>query len=71
MSTPASSPTTNPHRTNNPREESRATRSRPSSEVPTYNEPDEKMGAGDEEINPAPGPSRDAIKKLDQIIQAG
>ncbi len=38
--------------------------------MPAYNEPDEKIGAGDEETNTAPGPSRDTIKKLDQIIQA-
>jgi hypothetical protein len=38
--------------------------------VPAYSEADERMGAGDEEISTAPGPSRDAIKKLDQIIQA-
>jgi len=71
MASPASSPTTNPHRTNNPREETGTTRSRPNSEVPVYHEPDGRMGAGNEEINPAPGPSRDAIKKLDQIIQVG
>lgn len=73
MASPATSPTTNPHRTNNPREESQTTegsRSRATSEVMAYNESGGVSSAGVGEQN-ASGPSRDAIKKLDQIIQVG
>lgn len=37
--------------------------------MPTYNDADEKLVAGEEENNASTGPSKDAIKKLDQIIQ--
>ncbi|KAI9054538.1 hypothetical protein LZ554_001694 [Drepanopeziza brunnea f. sp. 'monogermtubi'] len=47
---PASSPRTNPTRTNNPREES-------------------SSSSGDSGVIAASGPSRDVVKKLDQIIQ--
>lgn len=69
MASPASSPTTNPQRTNNSREDSRPSRSRPTSEVPAYNEADMRTDVHDEENNTSTGPSKDAIKKLDQIIQ--
>jgi autophagy-related protein 13 len=69
MASPASSPTTNPSRTNNPREENRGGHARVSSEVPTYSEQDSGIGAGDEDTNTSTGPSREAVKKLDQIIQ--
>jgi len=60
---PASSPRTNPTRTNNPREES----SRATPDMTGYNEADE--GSGESGVMPSNGPSRDAVKKLDQIIQ--
>ncbi|KAL2069878.1 hypothetical protein VTL71DRAFT_14557 [Oculimacula yallundae] len=49
---PASSPRTNPTRTNNPREEGSSSSS-----------------SGDSGVIAATGPSRDVVKKLDQIIQ--
>ncbi|PQE25424.1 Autophagy-related 13 protein [Rutstroemia sp. NJR-2017a BBW] len=64
---PASSPRTNPTRTNNPREESRTGHSRSYSDMPHYNEVDD--GSGDGGVLPSTGPSREAVKKLDQIIQ--
>jgi autophagy-related protein 13 len=69
MASPASSPTTNPTRTNNQREEGRFTHSRVGSETPTYNEADEGGVASPGSTSAAPGPSKDAVKKLDQIIQ--
>lgn len=60
---PASSPRTNPTRTNNPREESSSLRV--PADTSTYNEGDE--GSGDSGV--MTGPSKDAVKKLDQIIQ--
>jgi autophagy-related protein 13 len=64
---PASSPRTNPTRTNNPREEGSGSHSRSTSDMPGYNEADE--GSGDSGVMASNGPSRDAVKKLDQIIQ--
>jgi len=64
---PASSPRTNPTRTNNPREEGSGYHSRSTSDMPGYNEADE--GSGDSGVMAPNGPSRDAVKKLDQIIQ--
>ncbi|RDL36572.1 Autophagy-related protein 13 [Venustampulla echinocandica] len=64
---PASSPRTNPTRTNNPRDDPQSTRSRASSDMPGYSEGDE--GSEDSGVIAATGPSRDAVKKLDQIIQ--
>jgi hypothetical protein len=64
---PASSPRTNPTRTNNPREEGAASHSRSGSDMPGYNEADE--GSGDSGVIAPNGPSKDAVKKLDQIIQ--
>jgi hypothetical protein len=62
---PASSPRTNPTRTNNPREEGSHTRT--NSDMPAYNEGDD--GSGDSGVMPSNGPSKDSVKKLDQIIQ--
>ena len=67
MASPASSPRTNPTRTNNPREESIGSPSRNGSDLPGYNDGDE--GSGDSGVIAATGPSKDAVKKLDQIIQ--
>lgn len=64
---PASSPQTNPTRTNNPREESRSAHSRTPSDMPHYQEIDDTSGDGGSMV--ATGPSREAVKKLDQIIQ--
>jgi hypothetical protein len=64
---PASSPRTNPTRTNNPRDEGLSPHSRAGSDMPGYNEADE--GSGDSGVIATSGPSRDAVKKLDQIIQ--
>ena len=64
---PASSPRTNPTRTNNPRDEGLSPHSRAGSDIPGYNEADE--GSGDSGVIATSGPSRDAVKKLDQIIQ--
>lgn len=66
MASPASSPTTNPHRTNNQRDESQ-THGRANSETPMYNDADDGTNTGGEVA--ASGPSRDTVKKLDQIIQ--
>ncbi|KAL1840892.1 hypothetical protein VTJ49DRAFT_7634 [Mycothermus thermophilus] len=60
VASPASSPQTNPTRTNNPRDRLRA-----ASDASGQDGGDsESPGSG-----PGSGPSRDAIKKLDQIIQ--
>ncbi|KAL2266050.1 hypothetical protein VTJ83DRAFT_5402 [Remersonia thermophila] len=60
VASPASSPQTNPTRTNNPRDRLRA-----ASDVSGQDGGDpETPGSGS-----GPGPSRDSIKKLDQIIQ--
>jgi autophagy-related protein 13 len=65
---PASSPRTNPTRTNNPREEEGPRpHSRSGSDMPAYSEADE--GSGDSGVMASNGPSKDAVKKLDQIIQ--
>ncbi|KAH6679492.1 autophagy protein-like protein Atg13 [Halenospora varia] len=64
---PASSPRTNPTRTNNPREESAGMHTRTNSDMPGYNEGDE--GSGDSGFIGSNGPSKEAVKKLDQIIQ--
>ncbi len=37
--------------------------------MPAYTDADE--GSGDSGVMPTSGPSRDAVKKLDQIIQVG
>ena len=63
MASPASSPRTNPSRTNNPREESSRAGGTP--EMAGYNDTDE--GSGDSGV--MSGPSKDSVKKLDQIIQ--
>lgn len=66
---PATSPQTNPTRTNNPREgvAAAAGRARAGSEAVTPLEaPSPPEG---QEPAVAPGPSRESIKKLDQIIQ--
>lgn len=65
---PASSPRTNPTRTNNPREEGPSQNSRPSSDIPGYNEEVEEGSEDSEAIAPN-GPSREAMKKMDQILQ--
>lgn len=63
---PASSPTTNPMRTNNPREPPRpAGHSRTGSEA--LAQPPPTAAAAEESADM--GPSRESIKKLDQIIQ--
>lgn len=64
---PASSPTTNPYRTNNPREGSEGGHSRFNSEVPSYNESDDGGIRGDSVV--VSGPSVETKRKLDQIIQ--
>ncbi|KAK3381666.1 autophagy-related protein 13-domain-containing protein [Podospora didyma] len=67
VSSPASSPQTNPSRTNNQREAalSSATRARAGSEAVVHNSaPTSESGDGG-----GAGPSRESIKKLDQIIQ--
>jgi hypothetical protein len=64
---PASSPRTNPTRTNNPREEGLSPHLRSGPDTPGYSEADE--GSGDSGVMPSNGPSKDAVKKLDQIIQ--
>lgn len=64
---PASSPRTNPTRTNNPRDQSSTPQPKALSDIPGYSEADE--GSGDSGVMAATGPSRDAVKKLDQIIQ--
>ncbi|PBP18163.1 autophagy protein Atg13 [Diplocarpon rosae] len=64
---PASSPRTNPARTNNPREDGSSSNSRLAAEMKGHNEADE--GSGDSGVIAASGPSRDVVKKLDQIIQ--
>lgn len=69
MASPASSPRTNPNRTNNSREEIRGTHARVNSDVPNYSEQDNVIGTGDEDASASTGPSREAVKKLDQIIQ--
>jgi hypothetical protein len=66
MTSPASSPQTNPTRTNNPREAvSAATRARAGSEALAQSGPP----SGDGGEASGSGPSRESIKKLDQIIQ--
>ncbi|RAL67268.1 hypothetical protein DID88_008032 [Monilinia fructigena] len=64
---PASSPRTNPTRTNNPREESRTSYSRTTPDMPHYQEVDD--ASGDSGVMATAGPSPEAIRKLDQIIQ--
>lgn len=64
---PASSPRTNPSRTNNQREEGFNPRTRPNSDVPGYSEGDD--GSGDSGIIASAGPSQDSIRRLDQVIQ--
>ncbi|KAG4028351.1 hypothetical protein MFRU_022g00710 [Monilinia fructicola] len=64
---PASSPRTNPTRTNNPREESRTGHSRTTPDMPHYQEVDD--ASGDSGVMATTGPSPEAIRKLDQIIQ--
>jgi len=66
---PASSPRTNPTRTNNPREEGSSPHTRTNSDMPVYSEGDD--GSGDSGVMPSNGPSKDSVKKLDQIIQVG
>ncbi|KAL3421973.1 autophagy protein ATG13 [Phlyctema vagabunda] len=61
---PASSPRTNPMRTNNSREEGFGSRPRTNSDLAGYNESEE---AGD--VSMTEGPSQEAVRKLDQIIQ--
>ncbi|TVY40507.1 Autophagy-related protein [Lachnellula subtilissima] len=63
----ASSPRTNPNRTNNPREEGPGSHTRTNSDMPIYNEGDD--GSGDSGVMPSNGPSKESVKKLDQIIQ--
>ncbi|RFU35145.1 hypothetical protein B7463_g1219, partial [Scytalidium lignicola] len=64
---PASSPRTNPTRTNNPREENAYAPSRPTSEPSNYNETDE--GSADRDMTLPAAANKEAIKKLDQIVQ--
>lgn len=64
---PASSPRTNPARTNNPREEGPTAHSRTTSDMPHYQEGDDVSGDGG--VMATTGPSREAVRKLDQIIQ--
>jgi len=64
---PASSPRTNPTRTNNPREEAQSPTSRMSSDTASYTEADDgSEGSG---VIAPNGPSKEAVKKLDQILQ--
>ncbi|TGO07958.1 hypothetical protein BTUL_0234g00050 [Botrytis tulipae] len=63
---PASSPQTNPTRTNNPREDGRSAHSRTLSDMPHYQEADDAGGDGGSMV--ATGPSREAVKRMDQII---
>ncbi|KAK6065195.1 hypothetical protein SCUP515_11341 [Seiridium cupressi] len=66
-SSPASSPATNPMRTNNPRENARpGGHSRTGSEA-TVQEP--SSAARTREEGADSGPSRESVKKLDQIVQ--
>ncbi|KAG9233403.1 autophagy protein-like protein Atg13 [Amylocarpus encephaloides] len=64
---PASSPRTNPTRTNNPRDERQSPHARTNSDMPGYGGEDEERT--DSGSIPSDGPSKDAVKKLDQIIQ--
>ncbi|CZS96333.1 probable Autophagy-related protein 13 [Rhynchosporium graminicola] len=64
---PASSPRTNPTRTNNAREEGSSSSSRLATDTPAYSNADET--SGDSGVIATSGPSRDVVKKLDQIIQ--
>lgn len=68
VSSPASNLQTNPTRTNNPRDGPGAgTRSRASSSAAGQ---DGGQGAsGTPDGSPGPGPTRESVKKLDQIIQ--
>ncbi|KAI8272466.1 Autophagy-related protein 13 [Colletotrichum sp. SAR11_57] len=67
VSSPASSPQTNPSRTNNPREASLGPRARASSE--TSGRESAVASSSAAETPPSAGPPADAVKKLDQIIQ--
>ncbi|OWO98248.1 autophagy protein Atg [Marssonina coronariae] len=64
---PASSPRADPARTNKPREEGSSSGARLAAATKGYSEADE--GSGDSGEIAASGPSRDVVKKLDQIIQ--
>ncbi|KAH8816181.1 autophagy protein-like protein Atg13 [Xylogone sp. PMI_703] len=65
---PASSPRTNPSRTNNPLEENLYIPSRPASQVSNYNETDES-GADRTDMTSPVAANKEALKKLDQIVQ--
>ncbi|KAH8601384.1 autophagy-related protein 13-domain-containing protein [Bisporella sp. PMI_857] len=65
VASPALSPRTNPTRTNNPRIESPGSSLRAGSDTASYNDGDD----GSEGSGIISGPSKDAIKKMDQIIQ--
>ncbi|KAI8235683.1 Autophagy-related protein 13 [Colletotrichum sp. SAR 10_99] len=67
VSSPASSPQTNPSRTNNPREAILGARARASSE--TSGRESAVASSSTAETPPGAGPPADAVKKLDQIIQ--
>lgn len=67
VSSPASSPQTNPSRTNNPREAILGARARASSE--TSGRESAVASYSTAETPPGAGPPADAVKKLDQIIQ--
>jgi hypothetical protein len=65
---PASSPRTNPARTNNPRDEGPSQHSRQNLETEGYNEEGEEGSEDSGPITPN-GPSRESVKKMDQILQ--
>ena len=65
---PASSPSTNPYRTNNPREGGQSGHSRFGSDAPQYSE-NESGGIRGDGVVPSSGPSAEARRKLDQIVQ--
>ncbi|KFY13733.1 hypothetical protein V492_03066 [Pseudogymnoascus sp. VKM F-4246] len=67
-SSPASSPSTNPYRTNNPREGGQSGHSRFGSDAPQYSE-SESTGMRADNVAPSSGPSAEARRKLDQIVQ--
>lgn len=65
---PASSLRTNPTRTNNPREDVPTQPTRRGPEAEGYNE-DGDDGSEDSGLIAPNGPSREAVKKMDQILQ--
>ncbi|KAF6805965.1 autophagy protein ATG13 [Colletotrichum musicola] len=69
VSSPASSPQTNPSRTNNPREGILGARARAGSGASGHEPALAGSPSATAEVQPSTGPTADSIKKLDQIIQ--